>query len=61
MNQNAEFQIGADLQYLSAGHLLHLSGFEKLNGGTDSDTFIISGTRAYDLHGGAGNDSIQIQ
>lgn len=43
--------------YVSGGQTLFFSGFAKLYGGKDNDTFRIFGEQVYDLFGGAGNDT----
>ena len=53
----ASFILDTNPLYLTGGHVLTFSGIEILVGGSADDRFEIHGEQAYDLYGGAGNDS----
>jgi Ca2+-binding RTX toxin-like protein len=57
----ATFVIGdGDDRYLYQENILRLEGFGTLVGGSAADTFIISGSSAYNLQGGAGDDIFKL-
>ncbi len=55
INATANWSIDGSNQYTST-NTLDLSGFENLTGGTDVDTFTISGNQTHNLSGNSGND-----
>jgi len=58
-DQIATFELDGSDRYLSGGHELAFSAFEKLYGGALADTFAITAPVTYDLFGAAGNDTFQ--
>ena len=53
---SATFELDGTDRYFTGTRQVSFSAFELLNGGSLDDIFRISGTRTYDLNGGAGDD-----
>lgn len=53
----ATFVLDTNPRYLTGSYVLAYSGIETLVGGSTDDRFEIHGERAFDLYGGAGNDT----
>lgn len=48
------------VQNLISGQTLSFSGIERLNGGTQSDEFVVTGVRAHSINSGAGTDIFRL-
>ncbi|WP_417377639.1 LamG-like jellyroll fold domain-containing protein [Gimesia sp.] len=55
INATAAWSIDGTNEYIST-NTLSFSGFENLSGGTQVDTFTITGSQSYNLSGNSGND-----
>ncbi|MCA9016085.1 MAG: cadherin domain-containing protein, partial [Planctomycetaceae bacterium] len=60
VNATAAWSIDGTNQY-TATNTLNFSSFENLTGGTDVDTFTITGSQAQNLSGNSGNDIFRFQ
>ena len=59
-NANATWRLDGTPTYEVGAFILAISGFLNLNGGTASDTYLVTALSTFNLDGGAGTDSFDI-